>query len=175
MAAPLGLTAAILALALPSVAAADYVPVKGAPAPGPSKYDKVWVERIGPRSARHVLVLVPGTQLGAGSVGFPGRAIQAALGKGWQVWAEDRREAAFEDRKGFAMRSAAAAKAYYLRLKYHRTTTRTAPYVHRWGLKVALEDLRQVIKLARAGGREVVLGGHSLGAQEAIAYASWDF
>jgi pimeloyl-ACP methyl ester carboxylesterase len=113
--------------------------------------------------------------MGAGSVGFPGRAIQAELGDGWQVWAEDRREVAFVDRKGFAAGSAAAARAYYLRLKYHRTTTRTAPFVRKWGLKVALEDLRRVIKLARAGGRSVVLGGHSLGAQEAIAYAAWDF
>jgi pimeloyl-ACP methyl ester carboxylesterase len=113
--------------------------------------------------------------MGAGSVGFPARAIQARLGRGWQVWAEDRREVAFVDRKGFAARTVAAARTYYLRLKYHRTTTRMAPFVRRWGLKVALEDLRAVIKLARARGRSVVLGGHSLGAQEAIAYAAWDF
>jgi pimeloyl-ACP methyl ester carboxylesterase len=133
------------------------------------------VQRIGPRPAKHVLVLVPGAQMGAGSVGYPGRSIQAALGNDWQVWAEDRREAAFVDRRGFAARSAAAAKAYYLGRKYHRTTTRMAPYVHDWGLKVALDDLHQVIKRARAGGRKVVLGGHSLGAQEALAYAAWDF
>jgi pimeloyl-ACP methyl ester carboxylesterase len=175
MTARLGVVAGILTLALPATAAADYIPVKGAPAPGPAKYNKVWVQRIGPHSATHVLVLVPGMQLGAGSVGFPGRAIQAALGSDWQVWAEDRRETAFVDRKGFSARSAPAAKAYYLGLKYKRTTTRTAPFVRKWGLKVALDDLRQVVKLARAGGRSVVLGGHSLGAQEAIAYAAWDF
>src|SRR3954447_4502278 len=166
---------AILLLGLPSRAAADYFPVKGAPAPGPAKYDKVWVQRIGPHSARHVLILVPGMQEAAGSVAFPGRAIQAALGGGWQVWAQDRREAAFDDRRGLAAHRAGTARAYYLRGRYHRTTTRKVPFVRRWGLKVALEDLRNVVKAARAGGRKVVLGGHSLGAQEAIAYAAWDF
>ncbi|MEA2424632.1 MAG: hypothetical protein QOH13_1042, partial [Thermoleophilaceae bacterium] len=52
MPARLVLAAAIVALALPSSAAADsYFSVKGAPAPGPSKYDKVWVQQIGPASA----------------------------------------------------------------------------------------------------------------------------
>jgi hypothetical protein len=166
---------AILLFCLPSRAAADYFPVRGAPAPGPAKYDKVWVQRIGPHSARHVLILVPGMQDAAGSVAFPGRAIQAALGRGWQVWAEDRREVTFDDRRGFAAHRARTARAYYLGGNYHRTTTREVPFVRRWGLKVALEDLRNVVKAARAGGREVVLGGHSLGAQEAIAYAAWDF
>ncbi|MEA2424532.1 MAG: hypothetical protein QOH13_942, partial [Thermoleophilaceae bacterium] len=47
--------------------------------------------------------------------------------------------------------------------------------VRQWGLKVALNDLHEVIKRARAGGRKVVLGGHSLGAEEAMAYPAWDF
>ncbi len=50
------------------------------------------------------------------------------------------------------------------------------PFVGRWGLKLALEDLRRVILKARAGGkRSVILGGHSLGASTTVAYASWDF
>jgi pimeloyl-ACP methyl ester carboxylesterase len=44
-----------------------------------------------------------------------------------------------------------------------------------WGLRVQLEDVRRVVRLARRGGRRVVLGGHSLGASVAVAYASWDF
>ena len=44
-----------------------------------------------------------------------------------------------------------------------------------WGLKLALEDLRAVVKRARRGGRKVILGGHSLGASMAVAYAAWDF
>ena len=42
-------------------------------------------------------------------------------------------------------------------------------------MKVAVEDLRRVIAQARRHGREVVLGGHSLGASIATAYATWDF
>ena len=45
-----------------------------------------------------------------------------------------------------------------------------------WGLKLALGDLRRVIRRARDGGRrKVILGGHSLGASTAVAYAAWDF
>jgi pimeloyl-ACP methyl ester carboxylesterase len=176
MLARLALAAATVALALPSTAAADsYFSIKGAPAPGPSKYDKVWVQQIGPAAATHVLVLVPGTQGAAGSVAFAGRDIQAALGADWQVWAQDRREVAFHDLKGFASGDPDAAKAYYLGFKYHQTTTRDVPDARQWGLKVALNDLHEVVKRARAGGRKVVLGGHSLGAEEAIAYAAWDF
>jgi hypothetical protein len=42
-------------------------------------------------------------------------------------------------------------------------------------MRVAVEDLRRVIAAARRGGRTVVLGGHSLGATIAVAYATWDF
>jgi hypothetical protein len=176
MPARLALAVAVLALALPSAAAADsYVSIKGAPAPGPAKYDKVFVLKIGPDSAKHVFVLVPGTQGAAGSLALAGRDIQAALGDDWQVWAQDRREVAFQDLKGFASGDPDAARDYYLGFKYRQTTTRDAPFARKWGLKVALNDLREVVKKARAGGRKVVLGGHSLGAEEAIAYPAWDF
>ena len=55
-----------LCLVAPGVADAAYVPVKGAPAEGPSKYDRVWVEKFGPASAKKVLVLVPGFLGGVG-------------------------------------------------------------------------------------------------------------
>ena len=48
-------------------------------------------------------------------------------------------------------------------------------YARDWGMRVAVEDLRRVIDQARAQSREVVLGGHSLGASIATAYATWDF
>ena len=48
--------------------------------------------------------------------------------------------------------------------------------MRQWGLTLALEDLRRVILEARAHGRRsVILGGHSLGASTAAAYAAWDF
>jgi pimeloyl-ACP methyl ester carboxylesterase len=40
---------------------------------------------------------------------------------------------------------------------------------------VALNDARAVVQLARKHRRKVVLGGHSLGASLAAAYAAWDF
>ena len=45
----------------------------------------------------------------------------------------------------------------------------------KWGLGLLLGDLHRVVRRARAGGRRVILGGHSLGASVAEAYASWDF
>jgi pimeloyl-ACP methyl ester carboxylesterase len=164
------------ALLFPSAASADsYFPVKGAPAPGPSKYDRVWVQQIGPASARHVLVLLPGTHGAAGSLTFAGRDVQSALGSSWQVWIEDRREVVFDDLTGFRSGDPTAAKDYYLGFKYKQTRTIDVPFARRWGLAVELNDLHQVVKRAAAGGREVVLGGHSLGAADAIAYAAWDF
>ncbi|QEC47812.1 alpha/beta hydrolase [Baekduia soli] len=35
--------------------------------------------------------------------------------------------------------------------------------------------MRRVVRSAARGGRKVLLGGHSLGASVAVAYASWDF
>jgi hypothetical protein len=54
-------------------------------------------------------------------------------------------------------------------------TPAEARYARQWGMRVAVEDLRRVIDAARRGGRHVVLGGHSLGATIAVAYATWDF
>jgi hypothetical protein len=165
-----------LALLAPAGASADsYFAVKGAPAPGPAKYDKVWVQQIGPAAARHVFVLLPGTHGAAGSLTFAGRDIQAALGDDWQIWIMDRREVVFDDLKGFSSGDPAAAKDYYLGFKYRQTHTKDVPFARRWGLTVELNDLHNVVTRARAGGRKVVLGGHSLGASGAIAYASWDF
>jgi pimeloyl-ACP methyl ester carboxylesterase len=170
------LLALAIALALPAHAAADsYFPVKGAPGPGPAKYDKVWVQQIGPPSATHVFVLLPGTHGAAGSLTLVGRDVQAALGDGWQVWIMDRREVAFVDLTGFKSGDPAVAKDYYLGFKYKQTHTKDVPFARRWGLAVEMNDLHNVINRARAGGRKVVLGGHSLGAADSIAYASWDF
>ena len=42
-------------------------------------------------------------------------------------------------------------------------------------MKTALKDARKVVLEAKAPGREVLLGGHSLGASLTAAYAAWDF
>jgi pimeloyl-ACP methyl ester carboxylesterase len=178
---------AVLAVgcALPAGAAAAirdvYVSVKGAPGPGPSKYDKVFVEKIGPKNAKHVLVLVPGYMGGAGDFSLIGRDIVKRV-PGLQVWALDRRESAFEDTSVFKRGDPDEAFRYYLNFQPSRGRTfapvdgAKVPYVRQWGLTLALEDLRRVVLEARAGGkRTVILGGHSLGASTAAAYAAWDF
>ena len=60
--------AIVLALAAPAEAVDRYVPMQGAPAPGPARFDKVWVQQLGPANADRVLVLVPGTNGGAGGI-----------------------------------------------------------------------------------------------------------
>jgi len=156
-------------------AQADVITLKGAPAAGPAKYDKVFVERFGPRKAERVLVLVPGFYGGAGDFSLVGRDIVRRV-KGLQVWAVDRRSQALEDTSGFDTGDPAAAQAYYLGGGgFTPLQGADFPFVREWGLSVALRDLRRVVVRARRGDRSVILGGHSLGASTAAAYAAWDF
>jgi hypothetical protein len=170
-----------LGLLLPATAAAGPVTsVAGAPGPGPSRYDRVSYERFGPAAAKRVLILVPGTQGGAGDFSIVGPEIVRRV-PGLQVWAYERRSEAFEDQTGLATGDPDRAFAYYLggqaigSRRFAPVAGATVPFVREWGLKLALEDLRRVVKRARRGGREVILGGHSLGASMAVAYAAWDF
>jgi pimeloyl-ACP methyl ester carboxylesterase len=48
-------------------------------------------------------------------------------------------------------------------------------FMKNWGMKMQLEDARTVILQAKKAGKTVILGGHSLGASMAAAYATWDF
>ena len=141
----------------------------------------------GPRRARKTLVLVPGTSGGAAYF----RPVAADLVKrlkGWRVWSVDRRENLLEDHS--ALDRALARQItprrlfrYYLEwigdpsITPHFTPVAdaTVPYARRWGMNVAVRDLRNVIRAAGRGGRDVVLGGHSLGGTITVAYATWDF
>ncbi|HMJ94473.1 MAG TPA: hypothetical protein VK486_01385 [Thermoleophilaceae bacterium] len=176
MRARLALTvAAFLALATPAAAAVDrYVPMKVPAGPGPAKYDRVFVKQIGPLAARNVLVLVPGTNGGAGGIVPVARDIVGRVPK-TQVWIVDRREQALEDTSVFATGDPQRAQDYYLGFQYKRVAGEDAKFAADWGLKLQLADLRSVVRRARAGGRKVFLGGHSAGASTAVAYAAWDF
>ena len=104
------------------------------------------------------------------------RATSSSACRGTQVWIVDRREQAFEDTSVFERtRDPQVAQDYYLGFKYERVTAADARFVSEWGLKTQLNDLRRVVRAARKGGREVILGGHSAGASTAVAYAAWDF
>ena len=165
---------AALLCATPAAALDRYVTMKAPPAPGPAKYDRVFVQQLGPVGARNVLVLVPGTIGGAGGITPVARDIVRRV-PSTQVWIVDRRQQAFEDTAVFAQRDPDAALDYYLGFKYRSVKGADARFVSEWGLKVQLRDLRRVVKRAARGGRRVVLGGHSAGASTAVAYAAWDF
>jgi hypothetical protein len=77
--------------------------MKVPPAPGPAKYDKVFVQQLGPATARNVLVLVPGTNGGAGGISPVARDIVLRV-PSTQVWIVDRRQQAFEDTTVFEQR-----------------------------------------------------------------------
>ncbi|HEX6583789.1 MAG TPA: hypothetical protein VF056_09300 [Thermoleophilaceae bacterium] len=163
-----------LVIAAPAAAVDRYVPMKVPPGPGPGKYDRVFVQQLGPAGARNVLVLVPGTNGGAGSMSLVARDIVRRVPR-TQVWIIDRRQQALEDTSVFASDDPQRAQDYYMGFQYRRVDGSEAKFAADWGLKLQLNDLRSVISRARAGGRRVLLGGHSAGASTAVAYAAWDF
>ena len=159
---------------VPAAAADRYVAMTAPPGPGPARYDRVFVQQLGPADARTVLVLVPGTNGGAGSITPVARDIVRRV-RGLQAWIVDRREQAFEDTSVFKTGDPQRAQDYYLGFHYRRVAGDDVKFVADWGLKLQLADLRSVIRRARQHGRRVILGGHSAGASTAVAYAAWDF
>jgi pimeloyl-ACP methyl ester carboxylesterase len=175
-------TAAALALAAtPAAAREAVITVPTPPEPGPAKFNAVTVHQFGPASGKRVLVLMPGTQGGAGDFTLDARYLVKRV-PGLQVWAIDRRTQALEDTSTFAAAENGQtplqqAFNYYLNGGgFHFRGKHEDPYARDWGMAVALNDARAVVLRARAGGRrKVVLGGHSLGASLTAAYAAWDF
>jgi hypothetical protein len=153
----------------------------------PAAYDKVGILKEGSPHARNILVLLPGTSASSAYFRPLARLIDDHT-RGWQVWSVERRENLLEDhsRLDAVKRGEATIEDhfdYYLRfltdpsITEHFTTIPDADvaFARGWGMRVAVEDLRRVIDLARRGGRRVVLGGHSLGGSITTAYATWDF
>jgi pimeloyl-ACP methyl ester carboxylesterase len=162
--------------------------MQGFAAPGtPAKYDKVGVIKVGPNSAKNVLVLEPGTS--AGSAYFvPLAEWIVSKATGWQVWSVERRENLLEDQSELNAYKEGKATAtelfdYYLGYLKNPSITRhfqlipnsTVEFAKQWGMNVAVEDLHTVIEAAKKLGGRVVLGGHSLGGSVVTAYATWDF
>jgi pimeloyl-ACP methyl ester carboxylesterase len=58
---------------------------------------------------------------------------------------------------------------------YQPVSDANVPFAREWGMNVAVNDIRKVVKAAGKKGRTVVLGGHSLGGSITTAYATWDF
>jgi len=186
---PAATAVALALLAGPASARDRVITVPTPPEPGPAQFNQVTVHQFGPASARHVLVLMPGTQGGAGDFTLDARYLVKRT-PDLQVWAIDRRTQAMEDTSMFAAAEKGQVSLqqmfhYYLGWitnggnPAHHFQFRDAnadPYAREWGMGVALNDARAVVLKARAHGRrQVVLGGHSLGASLTVAYAAWDF
>jgi len=177
-----GLVLMVAAMAsVPAAARERIITVPTPAAPGPAQFNQVTVHQFGPKSAKRVLVLMPGTQGGAGDFTLIARDL-VKRARGLQVWAIDRRTQALEDTATFAAAENGQiplqqAFDYYLNLQGFRIRGPDEdPYAREWGMAVALNDARAVVRRARAHGRrQVILGGHSLGASLTVAYAAWDF
>jgi hypothetical protein len=172
-----------------SAGAVGVTMMKSFAAPGtPARYDKVGVIKVGPRSAKNVLVLEPGDT--AGSAYFvPLAKWLVSSVKGWQVWSVERRENLLEDQSILGRAKAGKASTtqvfnYYLgylapgaHVAHHfrLIPTSSVEFAKQWGMNVAVQDLHTVIKAAKKLGGKVVLGGHSLGGSVVTAYATWNF
>ena len=189
----LGLAAFATVLAWAAICASaladDHVTwMEGAQPKGtPTDLNQVGVLKIGPSSAPNVLVLVPGTSAGAGYFAPLARTLVKNV-PGWQVWSVERRENQLEDQSVFnqAKRGHASPQKvfnYYLRWTTDHNITdhvqlipdSEVGFARGWGMRVEVNDLRHVVKAAARNGRNVVLGGHSLGGSITTAYATWDF
>jgi hypothetical protein len=189
-----------LGLALLIVAAASVAPsasaatptrferIAGYRSPGtPAKYNRVGILEIGPRKAKNVLVLNPGTSASGAYFAPLARSIVASV-KGWQVWAVERRENLLEDHSMLDKAKAGRATAqqlsdYYVRWiedQSIKTHFQLIPgdqvgFARDWGMNTEIQDLRRVVVRAMKRGGKVVVGGHSLGGSITSAYATWDF
>ncbi len=163
----------------PAAHADRVVTLKGYDAPGtPAKYDKVKVYEVGSAKAKRVLVLEPGTLGGARatSAGDHPRHRQAPARLAGVVG----RAPAEPDRGPLGARQGASRTRPRARpsstttwagwptrsVKTHfpPPTDASLAFAKRWGMNVAMQDLRRVVAKARQGGkRKVVVGGHSLG------------
>jgi hypothetical protein len=184
-------TAALCAAIAP--AAGAKIPVKfkvmrGYASPGtPDNLNVVGVLKIGDPKAKNVLVLNPGTSAGGGYFQPLARTIVKTL-PDWQVWSVERRENFLEDQSQLNLLkqgkvSAADVFNYYLGYlsnssispHYQSVPDAQVPFARDWGMNTEINDLRVVVKAAARKGRNVAMGGHSLGGSITTAYATWDF
>lgn len=163
--------------------------IDGYVSPGtPPELNRVGILEIGPRHARNVLILVPGTSASSSYFAPLARTVVART-TGWQVWAVERRENQLEDHSLLDLgkeRSATPEEVfnYYLgwladpsiTFHFELIPDSEVGYAREWGMRVAVEDMRRIVEQAkRRGADKIVLGGHSLGGSITTAYATWDF
>jgi len=153
----------------------------------PTDLNRVGIVKTGRLKAPNVLVLNPGTSAGGGYFEPLAKTIARKL-PSWQVWSVERRENFLEDQSMLdaAKRGDATAQDvfdYYLgyltdpSVTDHYTPVQDAdvPFARNWGMHVEVQDLHRVVRVASRHGRNVAMGGHSLGGTITTAYATWDF
>jgi pimeloyl-ACP methyl ester carboxylesterase len=179
---------ALVALAPPAMGAVKFERIAGYnDAATPDDLDKVGILKVGPKRAPNVLILNPGTSASAAYF-RPLMSFVTSEADGWQVWAIERRENQLEDHSRAdqaktRMISGDAMFDYYLgyltdqsiTTHYQPVPDSEVPFARGWGMRVAVMDIRKVVKQAAKLGGQVVLGGHSLGGSITSAYATWDF
>src|SRR5918996_2486094 len=127
----------------------------------PNELDRVGVLKVGPKKARNVLVLNPGTSASAAYF-RPLASFVAKETKGWQVWAVERRENQLEDQSVFDQAKAGEVSTtrmfeYYLGYLTDPSITdhfESIPdsdvgFGRGWGMNVEIRDLRAVVKKAQ--------------------------
>jgi pimeloyl-ACP methyl ester carboxylesterase len=186
--AAIGLTAAPFVAPARAEITVKFERLDGFAEPGtPTQYNKVGVLEIGPKKAKNILILNPGTSASAAYFAPLAKTVVEKV-KGWQVWAVERRENLLEDHSVLDLAKEGTATGlelfnYYLGwLADDSITTHfqlipdaDVAFAREWGMRTEIEDLRRVVKLAKKRGRKVVVGGHSLGGSITAAYATWDF
>ena len=163
--------------------------LEGFPVPGtPEELNKVGVLQIGPRHARNVLILNPGTSASAAYF-VPLAKDIVTRARGWQVWAVEHRVVLEQvlaplDRAKHGTATGQELFDYYLGWLADPSVTEhfeliadaDVAFARDWGMRVEIEDLHRVVREAKRGfGHRVVVGGHSLGGSITTAYATWDF
>ncbi len=162
--------------------------MQGFQSPGtPANLNVVGALKTGNPKAKNVLVLNPGTSASAAYFEPLAKSIVKVL-PDWQVWAVERRENFLEDESELNLLKQGKASAtdlfnYYLGYlsnpsitnHLHPVQDSQVPFARQWGMNTEINDLRVVAKAAAKGGRNVAMGGHSLGGSITTAYATWDF
>jgi hypothetical protein len=162
--------------------------MRGFASPGtPENLNVVGVLKIGDPKAKNVLVLNPGTSASAAYFQPLARTIAKTL-PDWQVWSVERRENFLEDQSElnlFKQGKVSPSDFFNYYLGYltnpsisnhvHNVPDAAVPFARQWGMNTEINDLRVVVKAAARKGRNVVMGGHSLGGTITTAYATWDF
>jgi pimeloyl-ACP methyl ester carboxylesterase len=165
-----------------------FAAMNGFPSPGtPSNLNRVGVLKTGDPKAPNVLILNPGTSASAAYFEPLARSIAKTL-PDWQVWAVERRENFLEDQSVLNLFKQGKVSPtdffnYYLGYignssvtnHYQPVQDSQVPFARNWGMNTEIQDLRIVAKAAGRKGRNVAMGGHSLGGSITTAYATWDF